>query len=63
MEYFNDGYLLQYIKQNIPCVGIEPASNIANIAIKNIPTQMISSVMILLVIMLKIIKRLISDCK
>ena len=36
----NDGYLLQYIKnKNIPCVGIEPASNIANIAIKkNIPT-------------------------
>ena len=36
----NDGYLLQYIKnKNIPCVGIEPASNIANIAIKKIFLQ------------------------
>ena len=36
----NDGYLLQYFqKQNIPCLGIEPAQNIAAIAIANgVPT-------------------------
>ena len=29
----NDGYLLQYFKQkNIPCLGIEPAANVAEIA-------------------------------
>ena len=32
----NDGYLLQYFnKKNIPVLGIEPAENIAKIAIKN----------------------------
>jgi len=32
----NDGYLLQhYIKNNIPVLGIEPAKNIAKLAIKN----------------------------
>ena len=36
----NDGYLLQYFKnKNIPCLGIEPTSNTAQIAIaKGIPT-------------------------
>lgn len=36
----NDGYLLQYFqKKNIPILGIEPAKNIAEVAIKNnIPT-------------------------
>ncbi len=36
----NDGYLLQYfIERQIPVLGIEPASNIAKVAIaKNIPT-------------------------
>jgi len=36
----NDGYLLQYFyNQNIPCLGIEPAKNVANIAKqKGIPT-------------------------
>jgi 2-polyprenyl-3-methyl-5-hydroxy-6-metoxy-1,4-benzoquinol methylase len=36
----NDGYLLQYVKQhNIPCLGIEPARNIADAANqKGIPT-------------------------
>ncbi|AWC43843.1 class I SAM-dependent methyltransferase [Bacillus cytotoxicus] len=37
----NDGYLLQYFqKENIPSLGIEPAKNVANIAIqKGIPTK------------------------
>jgi SAM-dependent methyltransferase len=37
----NDGYLLQYFKQyNIPLLGIEPASNCAEVAIKKgIPTD------------------------
>lgn len=37
----NDGYLLQYFRQhNIPVLGIEPASNAANVAIKKgIPTD------------------------
>lgn len=36
----NDGYLLQYfIEKEIPCLGIEPATNVANIAVKNgVPT-------------------------
>ena len=36
----NDGYLLKnYIVKNIPCVGIEPATNVAQIALKqNVPT-------------------------
>jgi 2-polyprenyl-3-methyl-5-hydroxy-6-metoxy-1,4-benzoquinol methylase len=36
----NDGYLLQYfIEQNIPVLGVEPATNIAKVAIeKGIPT-------------------------
>jgi len=39
----NDGYLLQYFKdRNIPVLGIEPASNIAKVAIeKGIPTDVI----------------------
>ena len=37
----NDGYLLQYFKQkNISVLGIEPAKNVAEVAIKNgIPTD------------------------
>lgn len=37
----NDGYLLQYfIEQNIPVLGIDPASNIAEVALrKGIPTR------------------------
>jgi hypothetical protein len=37
----NDGYLLQYfIKKKIPCLGVEPAENVADIAIKKgIPTE------------------------
>ncbi len=37
----NDGYLLQYfVQKNIPVLGIEPARNIAKVAIeKGIPTQ------------------------
>jgi len=37
----NDGYLLQYFKQhNIPVLGIEPAANTANVAVKKgIPTD------------------------
>jgi|APSaa5957512493_1039668.scaffolds.fasta_scaffold20824_2 hypothetical protein len=37
----NDGYLLQnFVKKNIPILGIEPARNVAKAAIeKNIPTQ------------------------
>ena len=37
----NDGYLLQYfLKKDIPVLGIEPAENVANVAIeKGIPTQ------------------------
>jgi hypothetical protein len=37
----NDGYLLQYfIEKKIPCLGVEPAENIADIAIKKgIPTK------------------------
>ena len=36
----NDGYLLQYfVKKDIPCLGIEPALNVARIAIeKGVPT-------------------------
>lgn len=36
----NDGYLLQYFCQRgIPCLGIEPAENVANVAIeKGVPT-------------------------
>jgi 2-polyprenyl-3-methyl-5-hydroxy-6-metoxy-1,4-benzoquinol methylase len=36
----NDGYLLQYfVKQNVPVLGIEPAANIAKVAIeKGVPT-------------------------
>jgi len=31
----NDGYLLQhFVKQNIPCLGIEPATNVAKVAIE-----------------------------
>ena len=37
----NDGYLLQYFKaRNIPCLGIEPAANVAQAAVaKGIPTR------------------------
>jgi SAM-dependent methyltransferase len=37
----NDGYLLQYfVKQNIPVLGIEPAANVARVAIeKGVPTR------------------------
>jgi SAM-dependent methyltransferase len=36
----NDGYLLQYfVEKKIPCLGIEPAANVAKVAIeKNVPT-------------------------
>ena len=36
----NDGYLLQYfVKRNVPVLGIEPAANVAKVAIeKNVPT-------------------------
>lgn len=36
----NDGYLLQFFKErNIPCLGVEPAANVAAVAIeKGIPT-------------------------
>ncbi len=36
----NDGYLLQYfLKEKIPCLGIEPAENVAKVALgKGIPT-------------------------
>ncbi len=36
----NDGYLLQYfVKKGIPCLGIEPAANVAQVAIeKGVPT-------------------------
>jgi SAM-dependent methyltransferase len=36
----NDGYLLQYfVKQGIPVLGIEPAANVAKVAVeKNVPT-------------------------
>ena len=36
----NDGYLLQFFKKKkVPCLGIEPAENVAKVAIaKNIPT-------------------------
>ncbi|MGL5877132.1 MAG: methyltransferase domain-containing protein [Xenococcaceae cyanobacterium] len=36
----NDGYLLQYfVEKNIPCLGIEPAANVAKVAIeKGVPT-------------------------
>lgn len=36
----NDGYLLQYfVAQNIPCLGVEPAANVAQVAIeKGVPT-------------------------
>lgn len=31
----NDGYLLQhFVKQNIPCLGIEPATNVAKVAVE-----------------------------
>ena len=37
----NDGYLLQYFKERaIPCLGIEPAGNVAKVAVeKGIPTR------------------------
>lgn len=37
----NDGYLLQHVtERNIPCLGIEPAANIAKVAVdKGIPTE------------------------
>jgi hypothetical protein len=37
----NDGYLLQYfVERGIPCLGIEPAKNVAEVAIaKGIPTE------------------------
>ncbi len=37
----NDGYLLQYfVEKNIPCLGIEPAANVAAEAVKKgVPTQ------------------------
>lgn len=37
----NDGYLLQYfVERGIPCMGVEPAANVAAVAIaKGIPTQ------------------------
>lgn len=37
----NDGYLLQYfLEKKIPCLGIEPAANVARVAIeKGVPTQ------------------------
>jgi SAM-dependent methyltransferase len=36
----NDGYLLQYfVQKNIPCLGIEPAANVARVAVeKGVPT-------------------------
>lgn len=36
----NDGYLLQYfVKKGIPCLGVEPAANVAEVAVKNgVPT-------------------------
>ena len=36
----NDGYLLQYfVEKNIPCLGIEPAANVAKVALdKGVPT-------------------------
>ena len=36
----NDGYLLQYfVKQNVPVLGIEPAANVAKVAVeKGVPT-------------------------
>lgn len=37
----NDGYLLQhFVRKEIPCLGIEPAANVAKVAIeKGVPTQ------------------------
>lgn len=37
----NDGYLLQYfVEKGIPCLGIEPAANVAQVAVeKGIPTR------------------------
>ncbi|PCJ54397.1 MAG: SAM-dependent methyltransferase [Candidatus Hydrogenedentota bacterium] len=37
----NDGYLLQYfVEENVPCLGIEPAANVAKEAVKKgVPTQ------------------------
>ncbi|MBK5222607.1 MAG: methyltransferase domain-containing protein [Acidimicrobiia bacterium] len=37
----NDGYLLQYfVERGIPCLGIEPAQNVAQVAIdKGVPTE------------------------
>lgn len=37
----NDGYLLQYfVRQNVPTLGIEPAANVAKVAIeKGVPTR------------------------
>ena len=36
----NDGYLLQYfVRQNVPVLGIEPAANVAKVAVeKGVPT-------------------------
>jgi hypothetical protein len=38
----NDGYLLQYfVERNIPCLGIEPAANVAKAAIeRGVPTEL-----------------------
>ncbi|HEX3628126.1 MAG TPA: class I SAM-dependent methyltransferase [Verrucomicrobiae bacterium] len=37
----NDGYLLQhFVRKEIPCLGIEPAANVAKVAVeKGVPTQ------------------------
>jgi len=37
----NDGYLLQhFVRKGIPCLGIEPAANVAKVAVeKGVPTQ------------------------
>ncbi|HEY3499013.1 MAG TPA: class I SAM-dependent methyltransferase [Polyangiaceae bacterium] len=38
----NDGYLLQYfVKRGIPCLGIEPAANVAKVAVeqRSVPTE------------------------
>ena len=39
----NDGYLLQYfVQRDIPCLGIEPAANVAETALKNgVPTEVV----------------------
>jgi SAM-dependent methyltransferase len=39
----NDGYLLQYfVQRGIPCLGIEPAANVAEVALENgVPTDVV----------------------